>query len=153
MYYATRTPSQIWIISRSKCRRHWSESPPPFSLKTFSFNNRVLRLPAIVLLNTTFRPGNSGLLRVCPSFLNTPIFTYTRRRPEFPGRNVVFNKTIAGRVFCWKTKNPVVECIKASENVCENLFLLWMPFPLFFPFRLMLNKSFLRISMAKKKKN
>ena len=27
-------------------------------------NNRVLRLPAIVLLNTTFRPGNSGLLRV-----------------------------------------------------------------------------------------
>ena len=28
------------------------------------FNNRVLRLPAIVLLNTTFRPGNSGLLRV-----------------------------------------------------------------------------------------
>ena len=31
-----------------------------------TFNNRVLRLPAIVLLNTTFRPGNSaaGLLRV-----------------------------------------------------------------------------------------
>ena len=29
----------------------------------FSFNNnRVLRLPAIVLLNTTFRPSNSGLL-------------------------------------------------------------------------------------------
>ena len=28
------------------------------------FNNRVLRLPAIVLLNTTFRPANSGLLRV-----------------------------------------------------------------------------------------
>ena len=27
-------------------------------------NNRVLRLPAIVLLNTTFRPGNSGPLRV-----------------------------------------------------------------------------------------
>ena len=27
-------------------------------------NNRVLCLPAIVLLNTTFRPGNSGLLRV-----------------------------------------------------------------------------------------
>ena len=24
-------------------------------------------------------------------------WTYTRRRPEFPGRNVVFNKTIAGR--------------------------------------------------------
>ena len=24
-------------------------------------------------------------------------FAYTRRRPEFPGRNVVFNKTIAGR--------------------------------------------------------
>ena len=30
----------------------------------FTFNNRVLRLPAIVFLNTTFRPGNSGLLRV-----------------------------------------------------------------------------------------
>ena len=30
----------------------------------FMVNNRVLRLPAIVLLNTTFRPGNSGLLRV-----------------------------------------------------------------------------------------
>ena len=29
-----------------------------------TFNNRVLRLPAIVLLNTTFRPGNSSLLRV-----------------------------------------------------------------------------------------
>ena len=30
-----------------------------------AFNNRVLRLPlAIVLLNTTFRPGNSGLLQV-----------------------------------------------------------------------------------------
>ena len=27
-------------------------------------NNRVLRLPAIVLLNTRFRPGNSGILRV-----------------------------------------------------------------------------------------
>ena len=33
-------------------------------LAGFTFNNRVLRLPAIVLLNTTFRPGNSGLLRV-----------------------------------------------------------------------------------------
>ena len=33
-------------------------------LKTWLDNNRVLRLPAIVLLNTTFRPGNSGLLRV-----------------------------------------------------------------------------------------
>ena len=31
---------------------------------SFFLNNRVLRLPAIVLLNTTFRPGNSGLLRV-----------------------------------------------------------------------------------------
>ena len=59
------------------------------------------------LLNTTFRPGNSGLLRVIPE---------DRRRPEFPGRNVVFNKND-----CWKTKNSVVEC-KASENVCENLF-------------------------------
>ena len=28
-------------------------------LAGFTFNNRVLRLPAIVLLNTTFRPGNS----------------------------------------------------------------------------------------------
>ena len=40
-----------------------------------SNNNRVLRLPAIVLLvlNTTFRPGNSGLL----SFLvNRPISTF-----------------------------------------------------------------------------
>ena len=53
---------------------------------TRTFNNRVLRLPAIVLhlLHTTFRPGNSGLLRVY----------------EFQGRNVVFNKTIAGR---WRT--------------------------------------------------
>ena len=33
-------------------------------LAGFTFNNRVLRLPAIVLLNTTFRPGNSGLLRI-----------------------------------------------------------------------------------------
>ena len=33
-------------------------------LAGFTVNNRVLRLPAIVLLNTTFRPGNSGLLRV-----------------------------------------------------------------------------------------
>ena len=33
-------------------------------LAGFTFNNRVLRLPAIVLLNTTFRPENSGLLRV-----------------------------------------------------------------------------------------
>ena len=32
-------------------------------LAGFTVNNRVLRLPAIVLLNTTFRPGNSGLLR------------------------------------------------------------------------------------------
>ena len=31
-------------------------------LAGFTFNNRVLRLPAIILLNTTFRPGNSGLL-------------------------------------------------------------------------------------------
>ena len=29
-------------------------------LAGFTVNNRVLRLPAIVLLNTTFRPGNSG---------------------------------------------------------------------------------------------
>ena len=42
----------------------------------FSFNNRVLRLPAIVLLNTTFRPGNSGLLGICPSLLNRPIYTF-----------------------------------------------------------------------------
>ena len=40
------------------------------------FNNRVLRLPAIVLLNTTFRPGNSGLLRIHPSFLNRTIYTF-----------------------------------------------------------------------------
>ena len=32
-------------------------------LAGFTFYNRVLRLPAIVLLNTMFRPGNSGLLR------------------------------------------------------------------------------------------
>ena len=50
-------------------------------LAGFTFNNRVLRLPAIVLLN------------VCP---------YTRRRPEFPGRNVVFND-------CGKKKNSLVE--------------------------------------------
>ena len=61
------------------------------------------------LLNTTFRPRNSGLLRVYVQV----------RRPEFPGRNVVFNKND-----CWKTKNSVVEC-KASENFCENgLFVL-----------------------------
>ena len=41
-------------------------------LAGFTFNNGVLRLPAIVLLNT-------------------------ERIPEFPGRNVAFNKTIAGR--------------------------------------------------------
>ena len=45
------------------------------------------------LLNTTFRPGNLGLL---------------------PGQNVVFNKND-----CWKTKNSVVEC-KARENACEK---------------------------------
>ena len=27
----------------------------------------------------------------------TEFFFFTQRRPEFPGRNVVFNKTIAGR--------------------------------------------------------
>ena len=43
-------------------------------LADFAFNNSVPLLPAIVLLNTTFR-----------------------RRPKFPGRNVVFNKTIAGK--------------------------------------------------------
>ena len=44
-------------------------------LAGFTFSNRILRLPAIILLNTTF----------------------FGRRPEFPGRNVMFNKMIAGR--------------------------------------------------------
>ena len=73
------------------------------------FNNNcevdLLRLPAIVLLNTTFQPGNSKA------------WTYTRRRPELPGRNVVFNKTIAGSS---ATKNSAVEC-EAGENVWENV--------------------------------
>ena len=46
-------------------------------LAGFTFNNRVLRLPTIVLLNMTFWPGNlgpsSGILL---SFLNRPIYTF-----------------------------------------------------------------------------
>ena len=57
------------------------------SLKTEFF---VTSLPAIILLNTTFRAGNSGL----------------------PNVGVQQND-------CWKTKNSVVEC-KASEYVCEK---------------------------------
>ena len=72
---------------------------------TSIFNNRVLRLPAIVFIEhdvSTRKLGPSSGIR--PSFLNRPI-------------NVVFNKND-----CWnlKTKNSVVEC-KASENVCENV--------------------------------
>ena len=40
--------------------------------------------------------------------------TYTRRRPEFPGRNVVFNKTIAGR------RRTLLLNVKPAR-ICENL--------------------------------
>ena len=45
----------LWWLSCLACTKH---------NKNYSFNNRVLRLPAVVLLNTMFRPGNSGLLRL-----------------------------------------------------------------------------------------
>ena len=61
------------LATRSRSTK-WLESIFTDILAGFTFNNRVLRFPAIVLV------------------LNT------RRRPEFPGRNVVFNtKTIAGK--------------------------------------------------------
>ena len=46
------------------------------------FNNRVLRFPAIVLLTRRFDPETRAF------------FGYTRRRPEFPGRNVVSIKRL-----------------------------------------------------------
>ena len=100
--------SRIWLLHR-ECRALFVNAVHSSKERqTRMLNNRVraiiLRLPAIVLLNTrtTFRPRNSGLLRV---------------RPEFPGRNVVFNKTIAGR-----RRTLLLEC-KASENVCEKRML------------------------------
>ena len=83
------SPSRWWQVARDLCglqlKRGVSSCVPPLLdsrgnvisepvekanlvftdiLAGFTVNNRVLRLPAIVLLNTTFRPGNSGLLRV-----------------------------------------------------------------------------------------
>ena len=43
-------------------------------LAGFTFNNRVLRLPAIVLLNTTFRPGN--FFGYTSKLSNRPIYTF-----------------------------------------------------------------------------
>ena len=93
---------------------------------------------------STRKLGPSSGIR--PSFLNRPIYTYTRRRPEFPGRNVVFNKTIAGR------RRTLLLNVKPARMSVKTFSFFECTFPLFFPFRLMLNKSVLRISMAKKKK-
>ena len=77
------------------------------------FNNRVLRLQAIVLLNTTFRPGNSVFNKTIAGRRRTLLLNVKAARKikkvgfhrhsrwlyiqQQSSSTVVFNKTIAGR--------------------------------------------------------
>ena len=73
---------------------YWTRRFDPETLAFFGYIRPIfLNRPIYTLQKWTILP--SFLLRINGSVKKA--WTYTRRRPEFPGRNVVFNKTIAGR--------------------------------------------------------
>ena len=74
---------QLWTMAACSLQRHNQQ-------QSYSSSNHFTE--------HDIQPGNSGLLQVyAQAFYKKKKNTYTQRRLKFPGRNVVFNKTIAGR--------------------------------------------------------